>query len=356
MRPLHRWIANTLVFMACALCAESGALAQTSGQDKAAAQILFDDGKALMKSGRHADACPKFEESQRLDPRISTQFKLAECFELIGKTASAWTNFIDVAAATKAAGQDDREKVARDRASALEKKLSKMTIVVPNAARAEGLEVKRDGVLVGHALWGTAVPVDPGEHRIFVRAPGKKNWETTIPVKGEGALIAVNIPPLEDAPIELAPVQQSDGNSGNSGRISSGGGQPIAGTGPDRPEGGFGGQKIAGLAVGALGIGGVVLGTVFGLQAKSKNDESKPYCRTQGADLLCQDQGLNLVNEAKSAATISTVSFIAGGALTVTGLVLFLTAPSNKSQSALGMRAVAAVGPGFSGARIEGAW
>lgn len=356
MRQLNRLFCNAVVLMACTLLFQNTVLAQGGARDPAAAEILFVDGKSLMKAGRHADACPKFEESQRLDPRIATQFKLAECYELIGKTASAWTNFVDVAAATKVAGQEDREKVARERVSALEKRLSKMSIVVPNAARAEGLEIKRDGVAVGQVLWGTAVPVDPGEHRIVVRASGKKTWESMVLVKGEGALIAVNIPPLEDAPIELTPREQSGDEGNQSGGISTGSGQPVVIGGPDRSEGGFGGQKIAGLTLGALGVGGVVLGTVFGLQAKSKNDESKNYCRSEGADLLCQDQGLTLVDEAKSAATISTVSFIAGGALAVTGLVLFLTAPSNKNNSALGVRAVATLGPGFSGARIEGAW
>lgn len=360
MRQLNRFscllLCNAAVWAACTLFYQSNVWAQGTGQDRAAAQVLFDDGKALMKSARYADACPKFEESQRLDPRIATQFKLAECLELQGKTASAWTNFIDVAAATKAAGQEDREKVARDRAAALEKKLSKMTIVVPSAARVEGLEVKRDGVVVGKALWGSAVPVDPGEHHIMVSAPGKKNWDSTVPVKGEGALIAVNVPPLEDAPIDYTPPQplgdggsQSEGNAGGGAQLPRGGG-------PDRPEGGFGGQKIAGLALGVLGVGGVALGTVFGLQAKSKNDDSKAFCRTEGTELYCQDQGINLVNDAKSAATISTISFIAGGALAATGLVLFLTAPSPKTNSAFGVRAVAALGPGFSGARIEGAW
>ncbi len=50
-----------------------------------------------------------------------------------------------------------------------------MTITVPPTLTSlEGLQVKRDGVLIEKTLWGIAVPVDPGEHAISATAPGKK--------------------------------------------------------------------------------------------------------------------------------------------------------------------------------------
>ena len=66
-----------------------------------------------MQQGKYAEACPKLEESMRLDSGIGTQFNLADCNEHIGKLATAWAGFLDVAAAAKAASQPDREKVAR---------------------------------------------------------------------------------------------------------------------------------------------------------------------------------------------------------------------------------------------------
>ena len=84
-----------------------------------------------MAQGKHADACPKLEESQRLDPGIGTQFNLAVCYEQVGRTASAWSTFLDVAGAARAAGQTEREKVARQRATALEPRLIRLTITAP---------------------------------------------------------------------------------------------------------------------------------------------------------------------------------------------------------------------------------
>src|SRR5262245_34306285 len=81
-------------------------------RDPAAAQALFDEALKLMKKGRHAEACPKLTESQRLDPGVGTQFHLADCFENVGRVASAWALFLEVESVAKASSQPDREKVA----------------------------------------------------------------------------------------------------------------------------------------------------------------------------------------------------------------------------------------------------
>jgi hypothetical protein len=171
------------------------AMSRGARADTAAAQALFADAKKLMAAGKYAEACPKLEESQRLAPGIGTQFNLATCYESLGKTASAWSLYLEVAGASKAANQLDREKVARQAAAALEPKLSRLTITVSKSAPPD-IEVKRDGAAVGKAQWGTAIPVDPGEHKIAATAPGKKPWESTITVDKQGTK-TVEVPALE---------------------------------------------------------------------------------------------------------------------------------------------------------------
>ncbi|WP_441285879.1 hypothetical protein ACSRUE_25600 [Sorangium sp. KYC3313] len=163
--------------------------------DTAAAQALFDAAKQLMAQGKYADACPKLEESQRLDPGIGTQFNLAACYEQLGRTASAWSMFLDVAGASRAAGQLEREKVARQRAAALEPRLIRLTITAPADSPAD-LQVKRDGALVGRAQWGTPVPVDPGKHTVEASAAGRAPFARSVELTRAGASETLAIPPL----------------------------------------------------------------------------------------------------------------------------------------------------------------
>src|SRR6188768_4131513 len=93
--------------------------AHAQSTDSAAAQGLFDEAKALMATGKASEACPKLEESQRLDPGTGTLLNLALCYEKIGRIASAWSRNLDAAAAAKASGNTARENAARKRAAAL---------------------------------------------------------------------------------------------------------------------------------------------------------------------------------------------------------------------------------------------
>jgi hypothetical protein len=77
----------------------------------------------LVKEGKYADACPKLEESQRQEASLGTQFYLADCYEHVGRTASAWANFVEVADKARMAKENAKEQAARARANAIESKV-----------------------------------------------------------------------------------------------------------------------------------------------------------------------------------------------------------------------------------------
>lgn len=247
-------------------------LARDARADAATAQALFDQGKKLMGEKKYAEACPKFEESQKLDPGLGTQTNLAICYESMGRTASAWSLYLDVAGQAKATNQTDREKKARDAAKALEPKLSKLTIEV--ASPPEGLEVRRNGQVVGQATWGTPVPVDPGEIKVTAMAPSRKLWEKTIKIEKPGET-TVKIPELEkgETPAGYGGAQNpAPTATGTTTATGFGGGQPPPALPPRttmkrRSTGLMVGGIIAmpvGLIVGLSGLGVWAVGSEFG--------------------------------------------------------------------------------------------
>src|SRR5580700_6361410 len=99
------------------------------------ADQLFKEGKALRVQGKTEEACSRFAESQKLEPGIGVGLYLGDCYENLGRTASAWSAFREVQRFA-AERSDARSEIARKRADALELRLSRLMIVVepPNAA------------------------------------------------------------------------------------------------------------------------------------------------------------------------------------------------------------------------------
>jgi len=314
-----------LVALLCSLpvvSAISRAEAQ-SADASAAAQALFEEARALSAQGRHAEACPKFEESQRLDPGSGTLINLARCYEQIGRHASAWNKYLEAAAAANATGNARREKEARERAEILRPSLSTLVIdVTPEGKQVPGLEVKRDGSSVGAPQWGVAIPADVGEHTVVASAPGYEDWKRVVSVEGPAKSVTVEVPALEPrrAPSSAAAVEAV----------------PEADFAPSR---GLGTQRVLALVAGGVGLAGIGVGTVFGLKSKSLHDDAERYCN--GAD--CTDpRGVSAGNDAYSAGTLSTVFFAVGGAALAGGAMLWFTAPKRHEEPL----ATLGVGPG----------
>jgi hypothetical protein len=115
------------------------------------------------------------------------------------------------------------------------------------------------------------------------------------------------------------------------------------------------GQKTLAVTAVGVGVAAVVVGAVFGLEARSANNSSMNDGSNTGCspDNACGAVGLGLRDDALRDGNISTIAFAAGGGFVALGAVLWLTAPSpSPARAARALRVVARP----TGAALQGAW
>jgi hypothetical protein len=194
-----------------ALAGVSSARAEPAGDPEA----LFREGRALMDAGKFAEACPKFEASQQLDPTVSTMLNLADCREKNGQLATAWGLFVEAAKKADAASDAPTHKlhaVAVGHAAKLEPRLSKLTITV--AHELTGLEIRRGEIVVAAGDYNREVPVDGGRFTITATAPDHESWTTRIVIAPEHDAKTIEVPVLrEQAHAAVPPAHARAGHS-----------------------------------------------------------------------------------------------------------------------------------------------
>ncbi len=261
----------------------------------AAAQALFEEGRAAMARGDYAAACPKLEGSRAIDPAAGTEYNLALCYEKSGRSASAWATYLSAAAAYKATNRPEWETRARDRAETLSKTLPKLTIAVADVA---GVKVTRDGAAVVASELGVAIPVDPGHHVVTAEAPGRMPFRAEVDVAAGKTETVEVVLAHEAAPPPSAPPREPEPTSW---------------------------RGTTGIVLGGAGVAGIALGTVAGLVALERHNTSMRDCPESGP--CASDEALRANATAHDWASVSTAGFVVGGALLAAGVVLFVTAP-----------------------------
>ncbi|HET7541792.1 MAG TPA: hypothetical protein VFK05_18080 [Polyangiaceae bacterium] len=336
MNPVARSASLGCLASALLLCSVRPAAAEVSAGQRATAEALFQQAAELMEQKKFSEACEQFAASQELDPALGTTLYLADCYEQVGKTASAWALFQEAADGARRAQQSDREQIANQRAASLRARLSKLELRVPAAHRVPGLELRVNDAPVPSASWNTAMPVDPGHARVEARAPGKKPWIVELKVADGPSSQVVEVGKLADAPRPL-----SNETAGTLG-------EKLAPRDPGAT------QRTIGYAVGAAGVVGLVVGGYFGYRALDLNKQSKGQCRADDPN-ACTSEGAATRHDAQSAATLSTITSIGGGVLLGTGLTLVFSAPRPISSRADTAPVPHASLPGF-GVQLRGVW
>jgi hypothetical protein len=349
---------GALAVAVIALLLPAGVRAQSSS-DQAAAEALFKQGRDLMAAGQYGEGCPKLAESERLDPAPGTLLNLATCYERNGQVTSAWVTFKEAATAARKADQSERERLATEKAAALEPSLPTLTILVSPKADQPDLEVRRDGEIVGRAEWGAPIPVDPGVHVIDARAPGRKPWQGQVPPVAIGTKASLEVPPLAPLPENeasgIAPYPAGTSPaSGVPGAAPTGSTAPaVEPPGPAAPTHPGATQRLVAGITGGVGLASIAAGAVLGALAMSDNNQAASSgCISN----VCNQQSYATGNDAKHAATASTIAFAVGGGLVAAGVVLWLTSPGDARGSGVRAGLVPAASTSSAGAMLQGSF
>lgn len=310
-----RWTASLLILVTTHRTASAGepgsappsparpaADLPTAG-DKAMAEAIFRAAKELQAEGKVAEACAKYAESHRLDPKPGTILNVATCHEQEGRTATAWADYAEAATFAFRARQPEREKFAKMKIEELARKLSYVTFRFPDQP---SVEVLLDAKVLSQASAGTRVPIDPGDHALEARAPGRSTWTTRVRINEGPSERTVIVPPLA-------------ADAETSARTAA---LPSA-----EPPPSDGAHRAIGWV--AIGVGAAALGagTFFGVRTLSEKSTVDEHC----IGSRCDDVGLRANESAHDSATLSTIGFVVGGAAVVTGVVLLLTGGSRRA-------------------------
>lgn len=302
----------------------------------AIAEQLFLDGQKLMSAGSVPEACAKFADSERLDPAIGTLMHLAACHEKMGRFASAWSEFSEVVAQAHKAGQTEREKYAREHAAAIEGKLPKVVIDLPNPP--QGTTVTLDGSALPLSLLGTEMPLDPGDHSLQILAPGMKPWRQPKVSVGANAVVTRLQVTLEQEAAQQPAVPSNPAEGGAA--------PPLA---PEHvPASGNVGKRILGYSLGGLGVVSLVVTAAEAVTSAGRSSDENKYPAGSSERQTVADQ-------ASAAQTYAIVFGAAGVAAIGAGLYFVLTARDSSSPAArLGVTPM--VGRALGGATVHLDW
>jgi hypothetical protein len=290
----------------CALVASAVAHAQAPSD----ADRLFEEGRALAKAGKWADACDHFGKSLALDRASGTEINLADCHEHQGQLREAWGMYVAAASDAEAEGNQKRRDIAREGSAKLEPRMTSIIVKVAQPAL--------PGLVI--TISGRATPpaqeihehADPGPIDVIATAPNLPHFKKS-EVGAAGATLVVEIPPLDHSiapePPKPAEIPRADV------KLVPGDREP-------------GRVHIAyGLAAG--GLAAAIGGLTFTWVGRNHYNQvaDGPNCDRVGSDIVCNDTGKQQVKDAQHLADYGTICAIGSALLFGGAAVVYFTSP-----------------------------
>ncbi len=300
---------------------------ESSAQQRAAAEMLFEEGRKAMDAGDFDTACAKFEESNRLDVASGTTLNLANCEERRGHVASAWERYR--AAVRLLAEGDRRREFAKSKVRQLEPMVPHLTIEL-SADAPPDTQVSRNGKTLT-ASFGVPLPLDPGDYTITAMAPGRlsADYEVTLEA-GEHKNISVGPGEVvEDEPDDAETkivIQEDKGAT----------------------------ARTLGYVFGGIGVAALAGAGVFGYLTYENSRTLEEDCdlTAEGDVVLCRTSaGPQAKKAGQRNALLANVLSAAGAVSLGVGMYFYFTAPDEPSA-----KVEAGVFNGSPGVQILGAF
>ncbi|WP_437297478.1 PEGA domain-containing protein [Sorangium sp. So ce426] len=284
--------------------------ALTEKQKKDEAKKLYKEAEARFDKGEYAVAADLYRQADEHVPGAAPKYKLALSLDkqgLVTEAVAAWQAFLD----SKPDAEKFKEKIAEGQArvEALKKTPAKVKVAtVPEAP--PGLKVAVDGV----AQTGKELSVPPGKHTLTVSAEGFADASQELEVTfAEAREVNVTLTPQAPAPVAATPAQPPTPPPPADVPPA----QPPPPAAPIEPRSPVPAYVTLGLA-GA----GVVVGTIFGIQALGAKSDFDDAPTTKTADKVDRF------------ALIADMSFAVALTFGVTGAVLLLSDDPAEAKAA----------------------
>ncbi|HMA94784.1 MAG TPA: hypothetical protein VKP30_18970 [Polyangiaceae bacterium] len=287
--------------------------------NEAIAESLFLEGKQLYSEKKYEFACTKLAQSHKADPAGGTVMLLAMCYEQLGRTASAWAKYGEALALARRDGRQDRAQKAQESIEALAPQLTYANVTLEDAASKQiPMEFVLDEVPIP-LLIDAKVPIDPGPHRLLVRAKGYEAWSCDFEITPLIPVLTITVPMLKREPVEPSSTALSQSRSAEPRTAQSG--QFVAATSPEPSS--YSTTRTLGWVIGGAGLVSLGVGTYFAVHASRLSDKANATCPASE----CADRDAVAWNDdARRSANMSTwfvgagaAALVAGGAMVVFG-------------------------------------
>jgi hypothetical protein len=223
----------------------------------------------------------------------------------------------------------------------------------PSGTDLTAVSVSMDGKPLVDQLDGTAIALDPGPHAFRFEAPGQPPVDKAFVIfegqKDRRERVAIGpIPAPPPAPTPETPSSQLASPPSDAATDD-----PVPSTAPAPPSESTtpawlanGTLTTAGMVTSGVGLLGLTLGTVFGIEALTKKSDAG--C---DANSVCPNAAAaNTLRGSRSAGNLSTGFFTAGALVGAAGATMWIVGRSHEVQAS------AQIAPGGAAVRLTASW